>query len=412
MSNTLVNANALFQGLKTEPSFHKKIAIRAGDKEDKILRTAQQKLRTAIRAQFNRFLDVLQDADTSQLLFEERGSAFRKAVISNPITKVRFLTQGSHAYELLIRPARKGQEIDLDDGVYFPMPFIDGTPAVASKGLFDLVERAIAPLVRREGWSFKRMDTCLRVLIGNGAHIDLPLYAIEDGEFQRVRKILEDASIHDADNWKGLDMMTASAFGRQIAIDKILLAHRTEDWVASDPKQFADWFDHQLDIYGPVLRRLIRYFKAWRDLRWQDGKLKSMAIMILCVAALNDLGERPGDERDDVLVLEVVQRLPAMLQRGNITWHPDEPPLDERWTVDERDEIVAAANGLRREIESALLETGHAKIAVDHLRGGFGARFPNAPDSIQIARDAKIDAYRAAPAIRVSQPDVGTNVSG
>lgn len=412
MPNTLVNANALFQGLKTEPSFHKKITIRAGDKEDIALRSAQQKLRSVIRTQFNRFLEALQDTATNQLLFEERGSAFRKAVISNPITKVRFLTQGSHAYELLIRPAREGQEIDLDDGVYFPMPFIDGKPAVASKGLFDLVERAIAPLVKQEGWSFHRKDTCLRVLIGNGAHIDLPLYAIEDGEFQRVEKILEDASIHNADSWKGLDMMTASAFGREVEIDKILLAHRTADWVASDPKQFADWFDRQLDIFGPVLRRLIRYFKAWRDLRWQEGELKSMAIMILCVAALNDLDKRPGDERDDVLVLEVAQRFPQLIQRGNITWHPNERPLDDDWTVEERDEIVAAANGLKRKIEGALLETGHAKITINHLRDGFGTRFPDAPDSVQIAGDAKIDAYQSAPAIHVSQPDVGTNVSG
>jgi len=137
-----------------------------------------------------------------------------------------------------------------------------------------------------------------------------------------------------------------------------------------------------------------------------------MAIMILCVAALNDLDKRPGDERDDVLVLEVAQRFPQLIQRGNITWHPNERPLDDDWTVEERDEIVAAANGLKRKIEGALLETGHAKITINHLRDGFGTRFPDAPDSVQIAGDAKIDAYQSAPAIHVSQPDVGTNVSG
>ena len=45
-----------------------------------------------------------------------------------------FFTQGSHAYKTQNLPCYASQEIDLDDGVYFPMTFVENNPA-ANKSL-------------------------------------------------------------------------------------------------------------------------------------------------------------------------------------------------------------------------------------------------------------------------------------
>lgn len=412
MADTLVNANALFHGLKREPSFHKKITIAAGDVEDVMLRSARKKLRDAIRAQFARYSQVIKSERVRQLLFEGRGHAFRDAMDKYPLTTVRFLTQGSFAYQLLVRPAKPEQEIDLDDGVYVPMPFVGGKPAVSSKGLFDLLETAIADVVASNGWKFERKDTCVRVLIGRGAHVDLPVYAVEAKEFERVRYLLDEQLDPQQEDWRGFDLVTASALGRQIEAAKILLAHREKDWEPSDPKQFSDWFVEQLDLYGPSLRRIIRYLKAWRDNSWVDGELKSMALMILCVSAFFDLEKRPSDDRDDLLVLEVARRLPQMIRQGSIRWRDDKPCLDQNWSLEVRDEIAAKAEAFRHFVESALVRNGVAELTVKHLRSAFGDRFPDAPESVQIGVASRVAVLRDTKPVTVPQPNVGSSISG
>lgn len=411
MSDTLVNANALFQGLKVAPSFHKKINIAKGDPEDRKLMAARQKLRSAIRDNFSRFDSYLQTANIRDELLEARDSVFEKAARQRPSLRVRFMTQGSYAYELLNRCAQQDQEIDLDDGVYIPMPFISGRPMVSSKGLFTIVEEAIKPLLQQEGWGTKRKNTCLRVLIGGGAHIDLPLYAVDENDFDRVDQYVEKAMNKSFGSHR-LTLVEASRLGDSADASTIQLAHRKDDWVASDPKEFADWFTSQVDLYGPSLKRVIRYLKAWRDEIWLEGELKSMAIMIICVELFAEFEGQPQDERDDVLVLEVVRRMPERLKEGDIRWTDAQPALDQNWSVEQRDEIVSEAKTLRDEVETALTGTGVATLTVRHLRNGFGKRFPNEPDSVQVGSSAKIDALRSSPATTVKQPVVGSSISG
>jgi hypothetical protein len=412
VADTLANANALFQGLQREASFHKRITISAGDVEDVLLRSARRKLRDAIRARFAKFSEIMKSETASRLLFEGRGVQFRNAMKNHPLTTVRFLTQGSFAYQLLVRPAKPEQEIDLDDGVYVPMPFIAGRPAVSSKGLFELIETAIADVVKTHGWAFEQKDTCVRVCIGHGAHIDLPVYAVESEEFERVKDFLEEEVATRNADWRGFDLVNASELGRRVEAANVLLAHRQKDWEPSDPKEFADWFVAQLDLYGPTLRRVVRYLKAWRDERWIDGDLKSMALMILCVSAFQEIGKRPADDRDDLIVLEVARLLPQKIREGSICWREDKGYLDDDWSLETRDEIVAAAVAFKHFLESALVNNGVPELVVKHLRSAFGTRFPNAPESVQIGAASKVSMVRAAAPVSVPQPKVGSSVSG
>ena len=96
--------------------------------------------------------------------------------------------QGSFAYRTLNEPAHNPpQEIDLDDGVFVPVSFLNDSgrarPALISSGYFAAVEALPAPICVLNGW--KLIDdkpSCVRVELDGSAHIDLALYAIPDAE--------------------------------------------------------------------------------------------------------------------------------------------------------------------------------------------------------------------------------------
>src|SRR3546814_14719538 len=94
--------------------------------------------------------------------------------------------------------------------------------------------------------------------------------------------------------------------------DKIMLAREDGSWIQSDPQRLQDWVDGRVDQYGPVFRRLCRFFKGWRDFEWLDCGLSSLCLMRAVDVALqqycNEQGALPGEERDDFLILEVARR--------------------------------------------------------------------------------------------------------
>lgn len=100
-------------------------------------------------------------------------------------------TQGSWAYKTLNSPAQTPQQADIDDGAYLPLSFVAqaGKPSLASAVSFAAAEEALRPLVKSNGWVLKTdKPTCIRIIISSLAHIDVPLYAIPDGDFETLQK--------------------------------------------------------------------------------------------------------------------------------------------------------------------------------------------------------------------------------
>tara|TARA_R110000787_G_C13435604_1_gene445922 strand:- start:2496 stop:3740 length:1245 start_codon:yes stop_codon:yes gene_type:complete len=413
---TLANANPLFQGIFRPPSFNQTIYIKRGDDEDRLLRDARTKIRRALRTAFSQFAKFVADQDNRQLLLEDRSAEVAKSARGIESLDVRFLTQGSHAYGTLIRPGYVGQEIDLDDGVYVPMPFLNGQPAFSSKGLFALIERALSPLVEAEGWTFKRKRTCIRIILtGLGAHIDLPLYAVDQGEFTDLRDRFRNTfgtSFRKADGLARL--LQEDQAGRSIRLsgNGLLLAHRDLDWYASDPQGLHDWFEGQVDIFGEVLRRLSRYGKAWRDVTLGKCDLSSLALMVIACETLEELGDAPSDNRDDEIVLAFANALPSKIRQGGLVWREGEDPLDEDWSSAKREEYAAAADAFAEEVQAALNTTYHGKIVVDHLRSVFGERFPNTPDAVKFGASNQAATILSTAPSKQPSPDVGTSTSG
>ena len=415
MTKTKVNANALFQGLKSKPSFNNVITIRPGDAEDKMLREARSEIRKAIRGAFSSFGRQMLDKSLHARLLEGRDPKMQDAARSVQQFDVRFLTQGSHAYLTLIRPAQPDeQEIDLDDGVYVPMPFIGGRPLFSSDGLFAVIERALSPLVKEKGWTFERKDTCVRVcLTGQGAHIDLPLFAVEESAFKDLSNLYEKQLGVSLRKTKGPlnEVFDTGAKNIRLSENQVLLADRKKDWRVSDPKAIHDWFEAQVERYGAVLRRTCRYMKAWRDETWGSCCLPSLALMVACVDALEAMGDRPSESRDDLMILNIAKQLPGKLQAGGIVWRKGETPLDEEWSDDDRTRLVEAANRMFQKIDNALNYTFHSEIVISLLQGIFGDRFPNAPESVDIASASQTAAVLTTDAATVAMPIVGTSVS-
>lgn len=414
LSSSTANANALFQGLRSVPSFNNAIHIKKGDHEAALLRDARKKIRSVIRAEFTSLKSMLLDVEFSEKLFDRRDFTFREAAKRFASIDVRFLTQGSYAYETLIRPAWPNiQEIDLDDGIYMPLPFVNGLPLFSSGGLFVLIEKALSPLAKKEGWSFKRKSTCVRIeLTGQGAHIDLPLFAVEITEFQLLKQQFEKQVGVDLRESHNLSVeFDTNARSIRLREGKILLADREEDWRVSDPKAIHDWFIDQIERYGSVLRRICRYTKSWRDHTWDDCDLSSLVLMVICVEALADLEDRPAEDRDDLMMLHVADHLPNTIRKGNITWQEGAPVLDSHWRPYHREEFAEAAEAMAAEIRKALETCYDSRLVVRQLRNVFGDRIPDAPWSVKFRSENQTDkVVRTAP-VTVAMPVVGTSVS-
>src|SRR3546814_19200383 len=104
--------------------------------------------------------------------------------------EVKFMTQGSFAYKTINDPPQSRQEIDLDDGMYVPVEFLDsGEPALVAKLLFDFVVETLKPLALTEGWTgVERKPNCVRVKLWPGAHLDIPIYSVPRERFSQIKE--------------------------------------------------------------------------------------------------------------------------------------------------------------------------------------------------------------------------------
>ena len=321
------------------------------------------------------------------------------------VPEPRFFTQGSWAYKTLNAPAQKPQQADVDDGAYMPLSFVAQTsrPSVASFIFFAAAEEALAPLVAERSWNLVTdKQTCVRIVIGPRAHIDVPLYAIPDKEFVTLTK---SAIEH---GHKGLmEAMRAKAeedAWTELPRKSVLLAHREDDWIASDPRPVKEWFVNEVAVKGEQLRRVVRYLKAFRDWKWSSGGPSSILLM---AAATPHFEKR--DRRDDLALLEVVAKLPKTLRDGVRN------PVDRTESLTDRlgSEKVEESAKSFEEFETVLrgaVNAGNASQACVWMVGQFGPRFPNEPSRVLVTSVAATVA--AVPAVAGPSELVGRTKAG
>lgn len=204
-----------------------------------------------------------------------------------------FQSQGSFIMDTIIKPYQN--DYDLDDGVYF-LGTLSENERANPKIFHELVKKTIDK--HKEIEEIVDKPTCVRVKYYKNSednrpdfHIDLPIYNAEKMESPKL-----------ADTKKG--------------------------WIESNPVEFISWFEdkiksgfnksylleeqkYQKDFHAWLtdirkkdsqLRRLVRYVKAWADLKRKD--MPSGIMMTIYVA--NNFNT---DERDDIAFLNTLENI-------------------------------------------------------------------------------------------------------
>lgn len=318
--------------------------------------------------------------------------------------KPRFMTQGSFQYKTLNKPFHSGQEMDIDDGTYLPMPIFESKPKIGHQLLTLLVDTALKSLANENyGWKFEAKRTCGRIRIkGERTHIDVPMYAIPKEQFAQKevasmasmnssRKMFESVSDSSATRDEELyQRLDSTCVNLALRDDK----PGSPKWMNSDPKVVEDWFLGECRRIGFHLRDICRFMKAWRDAQWDLGGPSSICLMAATVEVLH---KKAHDSSDIASVVKVVaESLPYEFRKG--VESPDD--TDERPLFPPEAEHKDRERDIIRKLEdfSSLLsqaEKAETKVsALSILSEVFGDR----------VKDQSLIKVKAAASVFKSEP--------
>ena len=325
----------------------------------------------------------------------------------------KFRSQGSQRYKTCLQPAQQPpQEMDWDFGVYLPVTvWIErGPPKPMAKLYFELVERLLGDLCRERGWTLDRgKKSCVRVCVASWGHVDVPLYAASESEFERVRERVARAALLKAE---GAAVGVAVDEGELLEADwdelaDLAMATRDGDWVDSDPEVVTRWWLDCVAEHGPQLTRVCRYMKAWRDHHWTVGGPTSVSLMIM-VSQHFDSRLR----RDDI-ALEQSARALALALRGDVRERAIDDSKEDfnRLGEDERREAAEKAKDLADQLNAArMLRPGAEHTSLALLTAQLGGRVPQRTDLIE--PDVGEAGIRSEPARQVVPPVVPATRAG
>ena len=350
-----------------------------------------------------RYLSRDEQCTIAELIFNLDDEARKEFLGLTP----RFWTQGSFKYHTLNRPFHSGQEMDIDDGTYMPMPIFKSEPKIGHTLLLLLVDSSLKSLVaENKDWIFEAKQTCGRIKISKEkTHIDVPMYAIPKDQFltkeSANRFFLESLGVMDsADHSYEVDSKLVN----------MALREGDKKWLNSDPKIVEDWFNDSCSRIGKHLRKICRFMKAWRDAQWDVGGPSSISLM---AATVNILDREPhaNDDLDETMKI-VAKHLANEFYKG--VESPD--PTDEKLLFPNIAEHTARENDIMAKLEALsriLTEAERAdskEKALDKINQAFGKRVTES--SIIVSKSAapafKEEESKAESAVRISS----TMVSG
>lgn len=221
------------------------------DDRKKKLKKSRTKLRNRVRDDFK-----ANHKDEIQPKFESQGSSEMKTNI-NPIVRKIIDEDGEE---------KSITKYDTDDGIYF-IGDLENRKSVNTyhNWIKDAVDghTTIPPSDK---------NTCVRTLFADGHHIDQPIYFIDNND--------DDACPQ--------------------------LAHKKNDWIDSDPREFSQWFNEQADE-NEQLRCIVKYMKSWCDYQnYEDNSNKMPSGFIITIWAANNFS---SDNRDDIALRNTLENI-------------------------------------------------------------------------------------------------------
>lgn len=251
-----------------------------------------------------------------------------------------FAPQGSFEMNTTVNPIPENKllKYDLDYGVYFiEKEEEDNQKSISTwhDWVYNAVEDHTETLP-------KRKNTCVRVIFSDGHHIDLPIYYRKNEEHPQ-------------------------------------LAHRSKDWIISNPVEFTEWFNDKAKK-DQQLRRIVRCLKAWKNYReLKNTNLKFPSGFALTILATNNF---IPDDSDDVAFRETVKAIKNNLYNRFECLRPTTPEREDifaEYLPSRKDDFLKALNVLFDNCRKARDESNFKK-ASEHMRKNFGDRFPLGED--------------------------------
>lgn len=382
------NVSKLLHTATSTDPFLKQLNIT--ERQETQLLSVRKKVRSALKQGFKELRDRANEFYDSDQLYLSRLAP-------------KFWTQGSYVYRTLNRPEHlPPQQIDIDDGVYFPMELVEGNPKAANRLLFNSVENILKKLADSNNWAVDtNKSTCVRIIVDAEMHVDIPIYAIPEERYAVLKATVESRQFDG--------LLSAEATDDNdiwLNPSQVYLAVRDKDkWKPSDPMVLQRWFEGRCKVHSNRLRRICRYLKGWRDLTWIKGGPSSITLMVAAAETFdNNLNtQRTPFQSDCEALLAVARELPDQFAK-NIC-NPEEPEevMFPRNLKDE--EIVEIRNKVRLfkgnvEISLCHSQTSHEVVA--QLQAIFGQRIPSRPDLVKLMPVAA--AVRKIPAQKQDKP--------
>lgn len=250
------------------------------------------------------------------------------------VTKPKFWGQGSYMMKTIIKPIEG--EYDIDDGVYLEhLSETDESEWPSASTVHNWVVNAVKD---RTSTDPQDKNTCVRAIYKNDYHIDLPIYI--KGKNEEHPK----------------------------------LAHKSKGWIDSDPKELTNWFNDEVDKKDAQLKRIVRYFKAWKDFKKNGDKFPSG--MVFTILAANHFIKGYEDD-EDAAFIAVAQEI---YDEFNTYFSLNRPVFPYEELLDDWSE-GAQTNFLNK--LSSLITKGQAALETDSKEEAskiwfklFGDRFP------------------------------------
>ncbi|WP_156180898.1 CBASS cGAMP synthase [Desulfovibrio sp. TomC] len=249
------------------------------------------------------------------------------------VNSPKFYRQGSYAHGTLTKPL--DGDYDIDDGIYIDLSGFESEPSTRT------VHNWIAEAV--EGYTNTSpidKEPCVRAIFKAGYHVDLPVYKI--------------VSSNGSNSYN--------------------LAKKSAGWVQSDPRAMNDWFQKKVNESSYQLRRLTKYFKAWKDYQQSKSGIKMPSGLTLSIL----VGEEfCSDPREDVSFLETSRAIYARLSESDAIWKPYEPTENMReYLTDNQFDNFKTSLLKIVDIESKTILEDSSEKAAEEWRKILGDRFP------------------------------------
>jgi hypothetical protein len=170
----------------------------------------------------------------------------------------------------------------------------------------------------------------------------------------------------------------------------IELAHRTKDWISSDPKAFYEWFNEKKNTQ---LERIVSYIKGWKDFReFNNSSLSLPSGFEFTILAVNNYVE---DDSDEVAFRETIRAINTELNKPNgFKCLRPTTPIDEDvfagYSETKKTNFLNALSSLLSELDRADNEKNFKKSSEILRKNVFGERFPLGEDNDEMKKSESL----------------------